>query len=126
MQVFRQDHDGLNRERTLVPRDTERRPQGAHVMHQRRGCPVSERDREEIGAPWNEVAPVSDHLRSLSRIALRSIRATSWLIPDCAALHPGYKLAYPGLRCAPSGLQAGLSRIALRSIRATSWPLALG
>jgi len=70
MQVFRQDRDGLDRERTLVPRDTERLPQGVHMMYQRRGCPVSERDREEIGATWNEVAPVSDHPRSLSRVSL--------------------------------------------------------
>jgi hypothetical protein len=69
MQVFRQDHDGLDRERTLVPRDPERRAQGAYVIHHRGGCPVRERDREEIGAAWNEVAPVSDHPRSLSRIA---------------------------------------------------------
>jgi len=31
--MFQQDHDGLDRERTLLPRDTERCPQGAHVMH---------------------------------------------------------------------------------------------
>src|ERR1700680_573936 len=69
MQVFRQDHDGFDRERTLVPRDTERHPQGAEVLDHRRGSPISERDREEIGAPWNEVATVSDHLRILSRIS---------------------------------------------------------
>jgi len=61
MQVVRQDHNGVDGERTLVPRDTERVPQGAHVMHQHRGCPVRERDREEIGAAWDEAAPVSDH-----------------------------------------------------------------
>jgi hypothetical protein len=77
MQVIRQDHDGLDREWTLVPRKTESHPQSAHVMHEREGCPVSERDREKIGASWNEFAPVSDHLRMLPRIALRSIRATN-------------------------------------------------
>ena len=34
MQVIRQDDDGIDRERTLVPRDPECRPQGADVIYQ--------------------------------------------------------------------------------------------
>jgi hypothetical protein len=34
MQVFRQDDDGVDRERALVPRDAECRPQGADMVHQ--------------------------------------------------------------------------------------------
>ena len=71
-----QDHNSIDSERTLLPRDTERRPQGVNVFHQRRGCTVGERGCEEISAAWNEIAPVSDHRRILSRISLRSIRAT--------------------------------------------------
>jgi hypothetical protein len=46
MQVIRQDHDRLDRERTLLPRDTKGRSQGTDMMYQRRRCPVRERNRE--------------------------------------------------------------------------------
>src|SRR5581483_577054 len=78
MQVFRQDHNGVDHERALVPRDTERHPQVVRVVNHHRGCPVGERDREKIGAAWDEIAPVSNHRLMLSRISLRSIRATSY------------------------------------------------
>jgi hypothetical protein len=91
VQVVRQDRDGVDREGTFVPRDAEGGAQGGDAMHQRRGCPVSERD------PRDEVAPVSDHPERLSLIARGCHRESR----------------------APKALQ-DWSRISLRSIRATS------
>src|SRR5215467_12325807 len=101
MQVIRQDHDGLDREWTLLPRDPERHPQGVHVLHQRRGYAVSKRDREEIGAARDEVASVSDHRRTLSRISL----------------HLGYKL-FVAARMERSEIRGGASS---KSCRCTLW-----
>jgi hypothetical protein len=78
MQVVRKDHDSLDRERPLAPRDAKSRAQCVHVVNQNRGCPIRERDREEVGAAWDVVAPVSNHPLILSRITLRSIRATHY------------------------------------------------
>jgi hypothetical protein len=64
-----------------VPRDTERSPQCSYAMHHRRACSVSQRDRKEIRASRNKIAPVSDHLQTLSRILLRSIRAARYTAP---------------------------------------------
>jgi len=95
VQMFRQDHDGVDRERTFAPTGVERRPQRVDVIDKRGRMPVRERHREEERSAWNEVAPVSYHWAIVSRMSLRScgLQATSCSFRPCHI--PPYNQSIP-------------------------------
>jgi hypothetical protein len=76
VEVIRQHHDRIDRERVRTSRRPNRCTQRADVIDQSARPPIDERGREEIRSARDEIPPVSHHAARISRISLRSIRAT--------------------------------------------------
>ena len=76
MQVIRQHHDCVYRERAFAPGHAKGIAQRGDVLDERGRTAVCERDGEKESSTWSEVSSVPDHWPRLS--------------PDFAPLHPGY------------------------------------
>src|ERR1041384_1379607 len=77
MQVVRQDYNCIDGKGAFFAGQTKRRAKRVGIINKRRRTPVGERNRKEESATGDEITPVAHHSLSLSRISLRSIRATT-------------------------------------------------
>jgi hypothetical protein len=78
VQVVRQDHNRIDRERMQAARLSHRCTQAVNMIDQRARGSIGERHREEKRSACNEIPTVPDHAAMLTRISLRSIRATNY------------------------------------------------
>jgi hypothetical protein len=76
MQVVRQHHSGINCKRALAPCGRSGTAQRLDMIDKDLRCAVGNCRRNEECTAREEVPAISDHSCSLSRISLRSIRAT--------------------------------------------------
>src|ERR1700736_5330783 len=119
MQVIGKNDDRIDCKRLYASRLAESGAQQRHMVHQRRRPSIIERHGEEKCPAREEVAPIEDHLGSLSQIALRFIRATGRKHKFVARMERS--AIRENLRTHQNWrLLAVRSRIALRSIRATT------
>ena len=79
VQVVRQHHNRIDREGMSPSGHSHGRTQRADVIEQSAGSPIRERGREKERSAREEIAPVSDHARRISRISRCSIQATAVL-----------------------------------------------
>jgi len=77
VQVLRQHYDRINREPIRSACLANRRAQRLNVIEQGSRRSVRERDGEEERPACCEIPTISDHVEMLTRISLRSIRATA-------------------------------------------------
>src|ERR1700674_2069943 len=75
--MIAKDHDGIDRERSLLARHAEGMTQGGDVVDEEGGTSIRDGDREEERPTGNAASPIAHHARSLPRITRRSIRATA-------------------------------------------------
>src|SRR5436190_14477582 len=76
MQMIGKDNNGVDHEWPLLTGDAKGVAERTDVLDQNGGASIGDRNGEKEGPPGNEASPIVHHRRSLSRIALRSIRAT--------------------------------------------------
>jgi hypothetical protein len=72
-------HDRIDREWMRAARISCGSAQRLNVIDQRPQASIHERCGKEKRSACNEISTVPDHAAMLTRISLRSIRATSWL-----------------------------------------------
>src|SRR5258707_12992335 len=88
MQMIGKDNNGVDREWSLPTGDAKGVAERTDILDQNGGASIGDRNGEKEGPPGNEASPIVHHRRSLPRIALRSIRATSRHLPSSSSTPP--------------------------------------